>query len=172
MLYHFSEDPGIEIFHPRQSKSFPGLPPVVWTIDREHAPHYYFPRDCPRVIYAKPEKASGEDFGSFFEHTSADKVIAVEKAWLERIRETRLYKYTFSEEPFTLFNQTAGYYISRQEVRPVKVEPMGDLLDKLLQERVELRFTPSLHPLRNRIIQSALDFSIIRFGNAAPENVP
>ncbi|WP_025688108.1 DUF6886 family protein [Paenibacillus zanthoxyli] len=167
MLYHLSEDPGIEIFRPRPSKSFPDLQPVVWAIDREHAPHYYFPRNCPRVIYSMPEGAAAEDTGSFFEHTSADKVIAVESAWLERIRHTRLYRYTFAEDSFTLFDKTAGYYISLEEVRPVIVEPMGDLLSKLLQEAVELRFTPDLHPLRNRIIQSALDFSIIRFGNAA-----
>ncbi|MDR0137749.1 hypothetical protein RFW18_08295 [Metabacillus idriensis] len=62
--------------------------------------------------------------------------------------------------------KTAGYYISFEEVKPLKVEPAGDLLEKITKEKVELRFTRSLYPIRNRVLASSLDFSIIRFRNA------
>lgn len=52
-LYHFSEEPDIERFRPRPAAAYPELEPVVFAIDGEHATHYYFPRECPRVIYWK-----------------------------------------------------------------------------------------------------------------------
>jgi hypothetical protein len=51
MLYHFSEDPTITRFDPRPHPSHPALPPAVWAIDRERAPMYFFPRDCPRIAF-------------------------------------------------------------------------------------------------------------------------
>ena len=47
-LFHFSEDPSIARFEPRSRSDDPDELPFVWAIDEEHAPHYYFPRDCPR----------------------------------------------------------------------------------------------------------------------------
>ncbi|CAM3617191.1 hypothetical protein MALU111345_14315 [Marinicrinis lubricantis] len=61
MLYHFSEVPMITSFKPRHSEAYPDLPPVVWAIDQEHTPHYYFPRNCPRVIYWIGEQATAGD---------------------------------------------------------------------------------------------------------------
>jgi hypothetical protein len=90
LYYHFSEDPTIEQFAPRLAKSAPHLPPTVWAIDSEHAVHYYFPRDCPRVIYTKTDSASPEDTARFFTDAAADKIIAVESGWLERIRSVQL----------------------------------------------------------------------------------
>lgn len=168
MLYHFSEDPSIKIFKPRQSASFPSLHPAVWAIDQEHALHYFFPRDCPRVIYWKGEKTTEEDLESFFAETSTDKIIVIENSWLDKLRSTNLYIYSFCPESFELFEEakTAGYYISFEEVKPLKIVPAGDSLEKITKEKVELRFTPSLYPIRNRVLASSLDFSIIRFRNA------
>lgn len=168
MLYHFSEEPNIQVFSPRPSTSFPHLEPAVWAIDEEHAPHYFFPRDCPRVIYWKADWTSEDDTTRFFRDTSVDKIIVVENGWLERIRHTKLYVYTFPAEPFELFEEakTAGYYISHQEIVPLKVELVGDLIEKILSENIELRFTPNLYPIRNSVISSSVDFSIIRFSNA------
>lgn len=166
-LYHFSEEPDIERFRPRPAPAFPHLPPVVFALDRARSPHYFFPRDCPRVIYWKNERTTEEDARTFWANTTADKIVAVESGWLERIRRTKLYVYTFASESFVGLDDSAGYYISEQEVVPVKVEPVGDLLDKLLAEKLELRFTPSLHPIRESVVASTMDFSIIRFRNAA-----
>ncbi|MBM7587272.1 hypothetical protein JOC86_003845 [Bacillus pakistanensis] len=166
MLYHFSEDPSIKEFIPLKSQN-KEMPPTVWAIDEEHAVHYFFPRDCPRVIYSKSANMSEEDEKLFFSHTLANKIIAVENAWMEKIKNTTLYKYTFHDEGFQVFDQTAGYYITHSPVQPISLEPMGDLLGKIAEKGVELRVTPNLYPLRDAIISSTIDdFSIIRFRNA------
>lgn len=38
-----------------------GMPSVVWAIDEEHSVNYYFPRDCPLVIYLKSNNISADD---------------------------------------------------------------------------------------------------------------
>lgn len=167
MLYHFSEDATIKVFTPRPTPSFPYLSPAVWAIDQNHANLYYFPRDCPRVIYWKTDFTSEQDIKKFFPDPNVEKVFVIENQWLERICHTQLFRYTFPPSTFQLFDQAkaAGYYVSFEEVIPLKVEPMGKLLEKLLSEKVELRFTPDLHPIRDSVISSSLEFSIIRFRN-------
>lgn len=167
-LYHFSEEPDIRLFEPRPAKAFPELEPVVFALDRKRSPHYFFPRDCPRVIYWKADWTTEADARTFLANTTAEKIVVVECGWLDRIRDTKLFVYTFAGESFEPMGSSAGYYISRQTVVPIRVEPVGDLLGRLLAERLELRFTPSLHPIRESVIASTMDFSIIRFRNAAP----
>ena len=164
MLFHFSEKPNIKEFIPRSTD---GMPPVVWAIDEEHAVNYFFPRDCPRVIYSRSDNISLEDKKLFFSHTSAKTIIAVETAWLERIRNTTIYKYTFDNDGFTLVDEIAGYYINHSTVLPITVEPITDLIEKITSMDVDFRITPNLFPLRDAIISSTIDnFSIIRFRNA------
>ncbi|WP_409343025.1 DUF6886 family protein [Paenibacillus sp. MBLB4367] len=166
MLYHFSENPAIPVFEPRKLDYRPDEPAMVWAIDEFHAAHYFFPRDCPRVCIWPKEDTADRDIERFFGHSSTDRVIAVETGWLARIRETRLYRYSFSPNDFTLYSADAGYYTSLHSVEPVKVDPMGDLLSKLGEEDIELRITPSLMPLRNAILTSTVNFSMIRMKNA------
>lgn len=167
MLYHFSEDPNIEVFEPRRSDSKPELPPMVWAINEERSINYYFPRECPRVIFSLTPEVSEKDRGRFFSHTNAKTIIAVENKWYETIKNTTLYKYIFDEDGFELIDPIAGYYISYRTVRPISAEPIHNLIDKLESQGIELRFTPSLYPLRDAIASSSItDFSIIRFRNA------
>ncbi|MNE69387.1 hypothetical protein D3C80_1651070 [compost metagenome] len=156
------------MFRPRLQNAFPQLGPVVFAIDQENAVHYYLPRECPRVIYWKASGSSDEDVQRFFADSEASKIIIVENNWLKRIREMTLYRYSFAEESFELLEEakTAGYYISRDEITPIKTEPVDDLLGNIVAQNVELRFTPDLHRVRDRVIASTLDFSIIRFRNA------
>lgn len=170
MLYHFSEESSIKRFSPRPQKAFPHLKPVVFAIHEEQSVHYYFPRDCPRVIYWKADWSSEEDIQRFFSDSTVNKIIVVENDWLDRIRQTQLYRYTFAEDSFKWFGEasTAGYYISYDEIEPLKVERVSDLIGQILEKAVELRFTPNLYPLRERIIASTIDYSIIRFRNAQP----
>jgi hypothetical protein len=64
--------------------------------------------------------------------------------------------------------------VARQAVEPVRVEPVGDLLAAHAAAGVELRIMPSLWTLYEAVIASTLQFSIIRWRNAAPrpEGVP
>jgi hypothetical protein len=169
VLYHFSEDPAIRRFEPRPPPTDLQAPPLVWAISPTHAPHYYFPRDCPRVIIWARADSDPADVARLLGTTAAQRVIAIESAWLERVRATRLFIYHLPAATFTLRDEPAGYFVSPEAVEPLQVEPAGDLLARLVAAGVELRITPSLWPLRHAVVQSTLDFSIIRMRNAQPE---
>ncbi|XEC94363.1 DUF6886 family protein [Paenibacillus tarimensis] len=165
MLFHFSEDSGIQTFIPRKTRE--DYPAVVWAIDEDHSVNYYFPRECPRVIFTKSTNISADDMERFFGYTTANTIITVETGWYERINNATIFKYSFNDREFDLLDGTAGYYISPRTIEPVKVEPMNNLIDRIVEKNVELRITPNLYPLRNALIRSSIDdFSIIRFRNA------
>ena len=66
-LFHFSHDPSIERFTPHVPATNPSQSPSVWAIDAEHAPLYWFPRNCPRVTASTDVgRAEGQDFGQDF----------------------------------------------------------------------------------------------------------
>lgn len=171
VLWHFSEEAAIERFVPRTLPMRPELPPRVWAIDDAHAPLYYFPRECPRVAFwALPESAP-EDVERFLGQTAARRVIAIEGGWLERVRATRLYAYRLPDATFVPLEagEGPGYYVSREAVTPLGVEPVGDLLARLVAAGVELRLTPSLRPLQRALPRASLHFSMIRMRNARHE---
>lgn len=172
MFFHFSEDPTIRRFEPRPRPTDPDAPPIVWAIGAEHAPHYYFPRDCPRVCFWARSDSSLADVARFLGQTTAREVIAIESGWLDRVRNACLYVYQLPADGFTLVDGPAGYYGSTEAVRPLSVEPIGDLLGRLVASGVELRITPSLWPLRHALVAATLDFSMIRLRNATPEPGP
>lgn len=182
ILYHFSEDPAIEVFHPRpilSASRHSTSPPaehaaarLVWAIDEPHAPLYWFPRDCPRIAYwALPTSTPG-DIERFFGHSAARWVIAVESNWLARLREAVLFAYQLPGETFVPQWEGGGpgYHISREPVVPLSVAPVGDLLSRHAAAGIELRITPSLWPLRRALLAATLHFSMVRMRNATPEN--
>ncbi len=165
-LYHFSEDPEIHSFAPHRAKTSVVDEPLVWAIDEWHAPMYVFPRDCPRACFWPGPDTTDEDAERWFGHVRARMVIAIETAWLERIRSTALYRYTFPEALFRLHDATAGHWVARETVTPIAIEPVGDLLAALASAEVERRVTPLLIPLWERVIRSTLAFSGTRLRNA------
>jgi hypothetical protein len=166
-LYHFSEDASMTVFEPHVAPTSIIDEPFVWAIDEWHAPMYYVPRQCPRACFWPGPETSDEDRERWFGGIEARMVIAVESAWLERIRSTALYRYSMPEETFVLRDATGGHWVSREAVRPLYVEPVGDLLSALAAANVELRVTPSLVELWRRVIASTLEFSGTRLRNAA-----
>jgi hypothetical protein len=167
-LYHFSEDPTICCFVPQIAPTSAVREPQVWAVDAEHAHIYYFPRECPRVTFYRSQRGSDEDVQRFFATTKATRVVAIESRWLEAMRDTSLYRYEFPRDSFRLIDPRAGYWVSRETVVPLSVEPVGDLMTALTGAGVELRIIPSLWPLYEAVIASTLDFSIIRWRNASP----
>jgi hypothetical protein len=168
ILYHYSEDPTINVFHPRPipvSSAYATPPPperaadlLVWAIDEGHAPLYWFPRDCPRVAYWPLPDSTQADLDRFLGHTIARWVIALEGAWLERMRNTTLYEYRLPGDTFLpqWSGGGPGYHISRESVTPLSVEPVGDLLARHVAANIELRITPSLWPLRRALNPATL----------------
>lgn len=165
-LYHFSEDPTIRTFAPHRAKTSNRDEALVWAIDDWHAPMYYVPRDCPRACFWPGPQTTADDRERWFAYVKGRMVIAIEAAWLDRLRSTQLYRYVMPDASFRLLDATAGHWVSHQAVTPLSVEPVGDLLSALTAAEVELRITPSLIPLWGRVIRSTLEFSGTRLRNA------
>jgi hypothetical protein len=167
-LYHFSENPGIERFVPQAVPGRVNEEPVVWAVDADHAYIYYFPRECPRVTFYASANTSPEDVERFFGHSTARCVAAIESGWLDAMGTTRLYRYELADAGFDLQDEVAGYWVNRDDVTPLTVEPVGHLLAALAAQDVEVRIMPSLWPLYEAVVTSTLGFSVIRWRNAAP----
>jgi Family of unknown function (DUF6886) len=167
--YHFSHDPTITEFVPHVAATAAQPQPYVWAIDAEHAPAYWFPRDCPRVTFwpvSPPDQTQAALLAG------SRRVHAVEWAWLERLRAAELYRYEFDVTPFRRYDPAAGYLVTDHAVRPLTVRPLGDLLAAHAEAAIELRLVPTLWPLADLVRQSGLAFSLIRMRNAARLQVP
>jgi hypothetical protein len=169
-LFHISEDPGIRSFSPRPSPSFFSAirGEVVFAISEKLLHNYFLPRDCPRVTYYRNPDTTASDIDKFMGHSAADFIMAVEAKWYPAIVRTRLYCYEFPPATFTVLDETAGYYISYDQVEPVSIREIGDIPAALFGRNVELRIMPALWELADAVAQSSLSFSIIRMRNAVP----
>jgi hypothetical protein len=165
VLYHFSEDPGIEVFEPRTPAHRPDVEPLVWTVDEWHAPTYYFPRDCPRVLLWPLPTTTAEDRERWLGASSARMVAHIEAAWLERMHTTPVYRYTMPPETFAPLEGDPWMRVSREAVTPLRVEPVGDLVAALEEAGVELRVLERLTLLRD-VWTSTLHASGIRLRHA------
>jgi hypothetical protein len=164
-LYHFSEEPGIEMFEPRGVLQLPEVEPLVWAIDEWHAPMYFFPRECPRILLWPLATTSEADRQRWFGASEARMLAHVEYGWLERMRSVQMFRYEMPSETFKSLDD-AGMFVSREAVRPIGVEAVGDLFKALRDSGVELRVLKALAPLRGAW-GTTLHASGIRLRNAA-----
>ncbi len=171
-LYHFSEDPSIEVFEPRPGRAIAGRPAgerLVWAIDEFHAPMYLFPRDCPRIVLWALRGSSAADVERWI-GSQASMVAHVESGWLSRIRACALYRYRFDAAPFESI-QDHGTHVSSTAVEPIEVEAVGDLEGAIAAAGVELRALERLQPLADAWF-SSLHYSGIRLRNAVEWTPP
>jgi hypothetical protein len=166
MLFHVSEEAGIEAFEPRAAKA--DDEPVVWAIDAARLRNYLVPRDCPRVTFYAGRETTDEDVRRFLGSSTA--VVTIERDWLPRLRSCRLYCYHLPPETFACVDACAGYFVSCVSVIPSCVEVFDDLLVELERRGAELRTAKNLWPLRDAVVASTLRFSIIRMRNALPRS--
>jgi hypothetical protein len=171
VLFHFSEDPTIERFVPHVPPTNPDHSPAVWAIDAEHAPLYWFPRDCPRVTAWPRTSAERPAFEAAFV-TTARRIHAIELGWLEPMREVAMFRYSLPSRAFEPWPVANGQWISHDTVEPLAVEPVGDLLAAHAAAFIELRLVPSLWPLHDLAVSEGWDFSIVRMRNARPRPSP
>lgn len=156
-LWHFSEDPSLGRFVPRDGK--------VWAIDDRHSWLYWFPRDCPRACFWAVQRTTDEDVERWLDGDRDRRVAAIETGWLERLRAVRLYAYRMPPEPFDVVEDDR-FYIASTPVQAIECVEVGDLLARHAEAGNELRITPSLYPLWDKIVETSLDFSGIRLRNA------
>ena len=157
-LWHFSEDPGLDRFVPRDGK--------VWAIADEHAWLYWFPRDCPRACFWAVDSTTDEDVERWLDGDAARRVAVVEHAWLERIRTVELYAYRLPAGPFDVV-EDGRFHIASTTVEALERVEVGDLLARHADAGVELRIAPALYPLWDKVVETSLDYSGIRLRNAA-----
>lgn len=165
-LFHFSEDPTIELFTPHTPEHRDGVEPGVWAIDEGHSPLYFFPRQCPRILLWPTPASTAEDIERFFHHSDARMLAHIETCWLDAMHSTQLYRYELPPETFEAVTADAWMPVSRSAVEPLGVEPVGDLVEALEAANVELRLLPSLLPLRDLWETTTLHASGVRLRNA------
>jgi hypothetical protein len=168
MFFHISEEGGIERFEPRPPET--GGEPVVWAVDAARLRNYLLPRDCPRVTFYAGRDTTGADAARFLGTSTA--IIAIEEAWLARLRSCRLFCYHMPPETFAYVDACAGYVVSRAPVVPTRAEVIDDPIAELTRRGATLRVLANLWPLRNAVVTSSLQFSIIRMRNAQPPAAP
>lgn len=168
-LFHFSEDPAIERFVPHVPATNPTQAPSVWAIDEDHAPLYWFPRDCPRVTAWPRNDAERSAFAEAF-CTTALRVHGIELRWLPALATTTLYRYRFDAASFRPWSEASGQWISDEAVEPLEIEPLDDLIGLHVAADIELRAVPNLWPLRDLTISDRWDFSVVRFHLASPRD--
>jgi hypothetical protein len=165
-LFHFSHDPAIERFTPHVPVTNPGHAPAVWAIDADHAPLYWFPRDCPRVAAWPRTTIEQQQFRVAFS-TVAARVHAIELRWLPLLASTVLYRYRFDGSSFRPWEGASGQWVSERVVEPIEVERVDDLIGCHIDAGIELRAVPNLWPIRDLAAGGVWDFSIVRFQQAS-----
>lgn len=170
-LYHFSDDPHITRFEPRPAPN-PSLGlegKVVFAIGERTPPNYLLPRNCPRVTFYALPRSKPEDVARLL--GGSRHVVAIESGWLERVMNGRRRPgsvancYTLQADTFNVWDEGAGYYISRQPVTPLAMRTIDNMLLELADHDVEIRILPSLWPLFYAVVNSSLQFSMLRMRN-------
>ena len=171
-LFHFSEDPGIALFAPRPVRIAAARPegqewlngPLVWAIDEAHDILYLFPRECPRILIWPTARTTAEDRAHWFGDSAARAIAFVEERWATPLRAAVVHRY---ELPISTFEELGdvGMWVSRRAVRPLGVQALRSLPHALEARNVELRFLPTLTPLRD-IWATTLHASGLRLRNA------
>jgi hypothetical protein len=162
-LWHFSEDPTIEVFVPHHRELHALDEQLVWAVDSEHRWLYWFPRDCPRATWCAGAETTDEDVERWLDGDRSGRVAVIEERWLDRMRSVKLYAYRLSPETFEPWDK---FFVSRETVVPSERVALGDLVDEHSAGGTELRIADSLYPLWDDAIETTLDFSGIRLRNA------
>lgn len=165
-LFHVSEDAGIARFDPRPPPSpDAGVSgDAVWAVAESHLVNFLTPRDCPRITFRAGPQTLEADRARFL--GGSDRVVAFEREWLDRVRACTLHIYEMPPAGFELALPDAGYWIARETVTPIGVEVRTDLLAALAEAKAEVRILQDFWPLRDAVIASSLQFSVIRSRNA------
>jgi hypothetical protein len=173
-LWHVSDDPSIERFEPRAKLAHDSPDALVWAIDEEHLPAYWFPRECPRATFWAVASTDERDVERFLAGDRLLRIHAVQATWLAALRTARMYAYRLPSASFERYERANGYWVSHAAVAPVEVVELGDLLVRHTEAGIELRIVPRLLPLWERVAASTLEYSGIRLRNlsAASEHSP
>ena len=125
---------------------------------------YLFPRDCPRILLWRTPETTQEDFERWWQGSNAEMLAYVEEEWLERVRTATLYRYELPTHSFADLHD-AGMWVSRETVKPLKLEVLTNPLSELEECGVDVRVVDDLSLLKN-VWNTSLHASGIRLRNA------
>jgi hypothetical protein len=167
-VLHFSEDPAIAEFAPHVAATAQVPDPYVWAVDAEHAPSYWFPRNCPRMMAWPGPQTTADDRVRILGPGCGDRVHAIEYGWLERMRVVELYAYRFRGVDFRPLGEPRPHaMVASVPVRPLgPPAPVGDLFAVHAGAGIQLRVLPNLWEFVDAVVASTMNFSGIRLGNA------
>jgi hypothetical protein len=171
-VLHFSEDATIGTFEPRVPPPSSALAsPVVWAIDADRAPDYWFPRQCPRAMAWVGPATTDVDRERIIGAGSGRRVHVIEYAWLEAMREVELYAYRLPSGTFRPISADDPHaLVSEVAVQPIGApERVGDLFALHAEADIQLRVLDNLWTFWWEAIHSTVQFSGIRLRNAAPD---
>ena len=117
------------------------------------------------MTYRRLPTTSAGDCARFFTGR-ASHIVAIRADWLERAIQCVLFLYELPSSSFALLDASAGYWVSRAPVEPNNVIELRQPLLEIVRRGVELRIVPDLSDLREAVLQSTVDFSIIRMKTA------
>ena len=171
-LFHFSEDPTIEVFTPRPvaipSRRKDGRDwlngPLVWAIEERRQAMYLFPRDCPRILLWPTPDTTREDLDLWWGERDCAAIAHIEGAWFERLNSASIHRYELPAAPFEDLDD-AGMWVARTAVTPLGMQTLTNLPAALRAGGVELRVMDSLVPLRG-VWETSLHASGVRLRNA------
>jgi hypothetical protein len=165
LLWHVSEDSAIRRFEPRANPAHDSPEALVWAVDDEHVPAYWFPRDLPRGTFWAVESTTDADVERFLTGDRGRRVHAIESSWLTALRAARVFAYRLPTASFQPYAAAAGYWVSHEAVEPLECVALGDLVQRHAEAGIELQLVPELGPLWERVVASTLEFSGIRLRN-------
>jgi hypothetical protein len=165
VLWHVSDRPGIGRFEPRAVEHHDSGEALVWAIDDDHVPAYWFPRDVPRGTWWANAQTTDADVERFL--GAAPRVHAIQREWVDEFRAGRIYAYRLPPETFAPYDDVAGYWVSRDAVEPLEVLELDDLPRLHAERGIELRVVDDLAAVWDEVIASTVAFSGIRLRNLA-----
>ena len=171
-LYHFSDDPNIELFVPRpvrvpaeRPKGYEWLNgPLVWAIEESHQAMYLFPRECPRILLWRTAFSTEEDVQTWWQGSEHEVLAYIETAWVERLSKEHIYRYELPQGQFESIDD-AGMWIAKKPVKPIDLITMKNLRCEHENHSIELRTLDDLLPLKG-VWGTSLHASGIRLRNA------
>lgn len=170
-VLHFSEDPTITRFVPHIAATAREPHPYVWAVDTDRCPDYWFPRQCPRAMAWRTTDTNQTDADRILGlGTGCDRVHAIEYAWLDTLRTTRLYAYRLPAAAFhPIGHPVPNAHVATQPVEPLgPAEPVGDLIALHEAAGIQLRVLPEIRTFWAAVTTTTLGFSGIRLHNARP----
>lgn len=166
-LFHFSENGQIDKFGPRISKKIWDYKKYVWAISEKQSSNYLFPRSCPRICI------SGQEINLFRAWINAEQLdlanalIFYPETWQNQVENNKIWRYEFDNQNFTLIDEVAGYYVSKQIEIPIKKIRITNCLSQLAERRVIVK---TVNPkkfleIKTFTLKNTKRFSIIKWNN-------